>query len=105
MTGVPEKVVRSSDCWTLRPERGRKLKMEYRRCRWCLSRDCWTLRPERGRKLEDADLDLVKKRCELLDSSPREGTETDWLSDIKVSEENVLFESSIRLPFVGRSYQ
>ena len=79
MTGVPEKVVRSSDCWTLRPER--------------------------GRKLEDADLDLVKKRCELLDSSPREGTETDWLSDIKVSEENVLFDSSIRLPFVGRSYQ
>ena len=55
---------------------------------------CWTLYPERGRKHVGGV--PIGKVAELLDSLPREGTETGWLSDIKVSEENVLLDSSPR---------
>ena len=106
-------------CWTLYPERGRKLCMFVPPTYHALA-DCWTLYPERGRKrdpqpalhrllvqivglfaprgdgntLEVFQLER-SPNCWTL-HPPREGTETGWLSDIKVPEENVLLDSSPR---------
>ena len=61
-------------CWTLHPERGRKLNFLVMYIFLNLL-NCWTLHPERGRKL-DAVCDVAERVVGLLDSSPREGTET-----------------------------
>ena len=55
-------------CWTLCPERGRKLTCFGRQIIGCCKSDCWTLYPERGRKHVGGV--PIGKVAELLDSSP-----------------------------------
>ena len=58
-------------CWTLCPERGRKLAQRVVKALACAFEDCWTLCPERGRKHVGGV--PIGKVVELLDSSPPRG--------------------------------
>ena len=64
-------------CWTLYPERGRKPEPLAEALRTIVAEVCcWTLYPERGRKLRWTSRHSLLSIVRLLDSLPREGTET-----------------------------